>query len=44
MLLTNNTYMKKIVSIAFAITMIAVSANAQTKKVSILGDPYLEAW
>lgn len=40
MLLTNNTYMKKIVSIAFAITMIAVSANAQTKKVSILGDSY----
>ncbi len=32
--------MKKLFLIAFAVTMIAVSANAQTKKVSILGDSY----
>lgn len=32
--------MKKIIMLAFAVTMFAVTANAQTKKVSILGDSY----
>ena len=32
--------MKKIIPLVFAVTMIAVSANAQTKKVSVLGDSY----
>mgnify|MGYP003297023197 CR=1 FL=1 len=32
--------MKKILTIALALSMIVVSANAQTKKVSVLGDSY----
>ena len=32
--------MKKIISIALVLTTLAVSVNAQTKKVSILGDSY----
>ncbi|MCQ2112899.1 MAG: SGNH/GDSL hydrolase family protein [Bacteroidaceae bacterium] len=32
--------MKRIFTLIFAVTMIAVAANAQTKKVSVLGDSY----